>query len=68
MALTMGDKAKKTNKSMTTNLLNPHDRRIVHLALREDDGLDTRSRGEGALKKVVIIPKTYGSSRSSQAR
>jgi spoIIIJ-associated protein len=57
MALKMGDKAKKLNKPVTTNLLNPHDRRIVHLALRDDNELDTRSRGDGILKKVVIIPK-----------
>lgn len=53
----MGDKAKRIKKPVTTNLLNPHDRRIVHLALKEDEKLDTRSRGEGLLKKVVIIPK-----------
>jgi spoIIIJ-associated protein len=57
MALKMGDKAKKIGKSVTTNLLNPHDRRIVHLALKKDEALDTRSRGEGLLKKVIIIPK-----------
>ena len=53
----MGDKAKRIRKPVTTNPLNPRDRRIVHLALKEDDNLDTRSRGEGLLKKVVIIPK-----------
>jgi spoIIIJ-associated protein len=57
LALKMGDKAKKIKKPVTTNLLNPHDRRIVHLTLKEDDDLDTKSRGEGLLKKVVIIPK-----------
>lgn len=57
LALKMGDKAKKIKKPVTTNLLNPHDRRIVHLTLQEDDSLDTKSRGEGLLKKVVIIPK-----------
>jgi spoIIIJ-associated protein len=57
MALNMGDKVKKTRKPVTTNLLNPHDRRILHLALREDQELDTKSRGEGVLKKVIIIPK-----------
>lgn len=57
LALKMGDKAKKTKKPVTTNLLNPHDRRIVHLTLKEDEDLDTKSRGEGLLKKVVIIPK-----------
>lgn len=57
MALKMGDKAKKIQKPVTTNLLNPHDRRIVHLALRDDEELDTKGRGEGIMKKVVIIPK-----------
>jgi spoIIIJ-associated protein len=42
---------------VATNPLNPHDRRLVHLALKDDDDLETRSRGEGLLKKVVIIPK-----------
>ena len=57
MALKMGDKAKKIKKPVATNLLNPHERRIVHLALKEDAALETKSRGEGILKKVVIIPK-----------
>ena len=64
MALRMGDKAKKIRKPVSTNLLNPHDRRIVHLALRDDDELGTKGRGEGILKKVIIIPKRYNSSRS----
>jgi spoIIIJ-associated protein len=41
---------------MTTGLLNPHDRRIVHIALKDQQQLTTTSRGEGMLKKVVIIP------------
>ena len=57
MALKIGEKAKKIMKPISTNPMNPHDRRIVHLALKEDEKLDTRSRGEGLLKKVVIIPK-----------
>jgi spoIIIJ-associated protein len=56
MALKMGDKAKKTRKPASTNLLNPHERRIVHMALRDDASLETRSRGEGLLKKVFIMP------------
>ena len=56
MALKMGEKAKKTKKPMVTNPLNPHERRIVHLALKPDEGLTTKSKGDGLLKKVVIIP------------
>jgi spoIIIJ-associated protein len=57
MALRMGEKAKSIGKPVVTNLLNPHDRRIVHMALRDDASLDTKSRGEGILKKILIIPK-----------
>jgi len=57
MALKMGNRAKKTGKPVATNILNPHDRRIVHLTLRDDKSLDTKSKGEGVLKKVLIIPK-----------
>lgn len=57
LAIKMGEKAKRIKKPVTTNPLNPHDRRLVHLALKEDNDLETKSRGEGLLKKVVIIPK-----------
>jgi spoIIIJ-associated protein len=57
LALKMGDKAKRIKKPVTTNPMNPHDRRLIHLALKDDPQLETRSRGEGLLKRVVIIPK-----------
>lgn len=60
LALKMGDKAKRIKKPVTTNPMNPHDRRLIHLALQDDEDLETRSRGEGLLKRVVIIPKGKG--------
>ncbi|NLD36169.1 MAG: KH domain-containing protein [Desulfatiglans sp.] len=57
MALKIGNKARKYKKPFSTSPLNPHDRRIVHLALKNVEKLETRSRGEGLLKRVVIIPK-----------
>jgi spoIIIJ-associated protein len=60
LALKMGDKAKRINKPVTTDPMNPHDRRLVHLALKGDEHLDTRSRGEGLMKRVVIIPRGKG--------
>jgi len=57
MAEQMGAKAKRIRKPVATNLLYPHDRRIVHLALRDDKGLSTKSRGDGLFKKVIIIPR-----------
>jgi spoIIIJ-associated protein len=57
LAKNMGDKVKRAQKAVTTAPLNPHDRRIVHLTLQDDPELETRSRGEGLLKRVVIVPK-----------
>ncbi len=57
MAIKIGNKAKKFKKPFSTSPLNPHDRRIVHLALKDVEKLETRSRGEGLHKRVVVIPK-----------
>ena len=57
MALKIGNKAKKFKKPFSTSPLNPHDRRIVHLALKNVEKLETRSRGEGLHKRVVVFPK-----------
>lgn len=57
LALRLGEKARRIQKPVTTGPLNPHDRRIVHLALRDEPDLDTRSRGEGIMKRVVILPR-----------
>ena len=57
LANKMGDKVRRAKKALTTAPLNPHDRRIVHLTLKDDPELETRSRGEGLLKRVVILPK-----------
>lgn len=56
LALKMSEQAKKTRKTATINAINPHDRRIVHLALKGDPHVQTKSDGEGLLKKVHIIP------------
>ncbi len=68
MSLRMGDKAKRFGKPVSTNALSPRDRRIVHLALKDDKGLDTRSRGEGLMKKVLIIPKRESPGEDPDAR
>jgi spoIIIJ-associated protein len=56
LALEMGEKAKKTGKPVITNPMNPHERRTVHLALKGERGIQTKSKGEGLYKKILIIP------------
>lgn len=56
LALKSGDKAKRSGRPITLNPMNPHDRRIIHLALQGDKEVKTMSRGEGLYKKVVVYP------------
>lgn len=56
LAFRMGEKAKKTNRAVSIDPISPRDRRIVHLALKGDDQVTTKSEGEGLFKKVFIIP------------
>ena len=56
MAQRLGEKEKREGYSLTVGPFNAHDRRIIHLTLKEDPSLRTESLGEGELKKVKIIP------------
>ena len=53
----LAEKAKRTGKPATIGQINAHDRRIVHITLKDDNGVRTQSKGDGLLKKLVIIPK-----------
>lgn len=57
LASKMAEKAKKTNKPVTVGQLNAHDRRIVHMSLKDNHDVRTQSMGEGYYRKLVIIPK-----------
>jgi spoIIIJ-associated protein len=50
------EKARAQGQEVVLSPLNPYERRLVHLALAEVDGVETRSTGEGFLKRVVIVP------------
>ena len=57
LAMRLADKSKKIRKPISLGQMNGYDRRIVHLALKDDPGVRTKSRGEGYLRKLVIFPK-----------
>jgi spoIIIJ-associated protein len=57
------EKVKKTLKPVSLGHMNAHDRRIVHMALQEDESLTTQSRGEGRYRKIVILPAKTGNNR-----
>jgi spoIIIJ-associated protein len=57
LAVRMADEAVSTARVITLEPMPPHERRIIHLALRSRDDVETRSVGEGDARKVTIIPK-----------
>jgi len=57
MAKRLSEKAKEEGKAVSLNPMSPRDRRIVHMALREEDGVFTRSEGEGGDRRLLIVPE-----------
>ena len=63
MALRLAEKSKKIGKPMTLGPMNAYDRRIVHLALQDFSEVQTRSRGDGPFRKLVILPQKRNAAR-----
>jgi len=56
LARQLRDKVKKSHRPLTTGPMSSHDRRVIHLALKEDHEVRTKSKGDGNLRRVVIYP------------
>ena len=56
LAMRLGEKVKKTKKPVTVGHMNAHDRRVIHMAMQNEEALTTKSRGEGEYRKILIIP------------
>ncbi|BBO90483.1 RNA-binding cell elongation regulator Jag/EloR [Desulfosarcina ovata] len=63
MAQRMAEKAKRIKKPVTIGQMNAHDRRIVHIHLKDEQGIRTQSVGEGYYRKLMIFPKKQGNRR-----
>jgi spoIIIJ-associated protein len=56
IALRVSDRVRRTGEREELGLMNPYERRIVHLAVAETEGVTTVSAGEGVMKRVIILP------------
>lgn len=56
LAQKLADKTRKSGKPSSLGHMSAHDRRIVHLALKDDADVRTQSVGEGFYRKLVIFP------------
>lgn len=57
MALRLGEKAKRQRKTVSVDALSAADRRIIHAALQDDPWVTTKSLGQGAYRRLLIIPQ-----------
>jgi len=57
LAQRMAEQAVRTDRTVVLEPMPPHERRIIHLALRDHSYVTTQSIGEGDRRKVTIIPR-----------
>lgn len=57
LALRMADQASRTKRTVALEPMPPYERRIVHMALRTREDVQTKSVGEGNSRKVTIVPR-----------
>lgn len=57
LALSLAEKVRRTGRPLSTRPLSSYHRRVVHMCLQGELDLQTRSAGDGALKRVLISPR-----------
>lgn len=57
LAKEMAEEAVREGRSIVMRPMSAYERRLVHLALGDNDKVKTESIGEGETRKVVIAPK-----------
>jgi spoIIIJ-associated protein len=57
LALRMANEALKRRRTVELEPMPPHERRIIHMALRNHDKVYTESKGDGNRRRVTVIPK-----------
>jgi len=56
----LADKATATGRTQSTRPMSSYHRRVVHMTLQDDEFVFTRSKGEGSMKRVLIMAKSKG--------
>ena len=56
IARSSANKAAAQRRNVKLRPMTPYERRIVHIALRDDERVETVSEGEGSSRHVVVVP------------
>ena len=56
IAHSSANRAASQHRKVGLRPMTPYERRIIHIALRDDDRVETVSEGEGSSRHVVVVP------------
>ena len=54
MAHQVAEKVRYTDRDVVLAPMSARDRRIIHVALKEDEVVSTYSQGEGEMRRIVV--------------
>ena len=56
LARETAERVKASGEEEELKPMNPADRRVVHMTLREIEGVESESRGDGFDRRIVVVP------------
>ena len=56
LAYSAAHRARTQHRSIKLRPMTPYERRIIHITLRDEEGVETASEGEGSARHVVVVP------------
>ncbi|PKK92059.1 MAG: hypothetical protein CVV64_01185 [Candidatus Wallbacteria bacterium HGW-Wallbacteria-1] len=60
--------AERTGREVAMEPMDASERKIIHMAVRNMDGVETTSVGEGMDRKVLVVPRSAASQKDDKAR
>jgi spoIIIJ-associated protein len=67
-ALKAAERARKSNREVQMEPMKASERRIVHVALTDQEGITTYTTGNGDMRKVCVAPAGRGRERQGRGR
>ena len=68
LSLRLAEKAKRRGRPVTVGQMPPHERRLVHVTLRDEPGVRTQSVGAGFIRKIMVFPENGQHSHHRKSR
>jgi spoIIIJ-associated protein len=68
LAKRVARRARESRRAVALDPMNGRDRRLIHLALRDEEGIATMSMGEGRYRQVVVAPEGTAEFAEAQAQ